>query len=75
MRKEGIPFDGFGSVVEMLRKADGPFREKILSGIRRRDPHLARRLEANLGPSSWEEESREALERGQRAAYTRTYGQ
>jgi hypothetical protein len=82
MKKEGIPFDGFGSVVEMLRRSDGAFREKILSGIRRRDPHLARRLEAHLQPAQTQaqsqaqsrEDNRALLERSQRSAHTRNYG-
>lgn len=79
MKKEdGIPFDGFGSVLEMLERADSAFREKILTNIRRRDPQLAQRLVANLRPSRtapMREDSRAALERGQRAAFTRNYGQ
>jgi hypothetical protein len=75
MKKEGIPFDGFGSVVEMLRRSDSAFREKIMGGLWRRDPSLAQRLERYLGSSAREEDSRAALERGQRAAYTRNYGQ
>lgn len=77
MRKEGIPFDGFSSVVEMLKKSDSAFREKILGNLRRRDPELARRLEAHLRPrqSAVQEDSRAALERSQRSAHTRNYGQ
>ncbi|MGE3262696.1 MAG: hypothetical protein AB7K68_13020 [Bacteriovoracia bacterium] len=83
-KNEGIPFDGFGSVLEMLNRSDAAFREKILANVRKRDPHLAHRLEAELRPArqatpsrrpSREEESRAALERGQRAAFTRNYGQ
>jgi hypothetical protein len=77
MKKEGIPFDGFGSVVEMLRKSDSAFREKILANLRRRDPDLVRRLEAQLRgyyDQQQEEDSRAALERGQRAAHARNYG-
>jgi hypothetical protein len=81
-KNEGIPFDGFASVIEMLRRSDSAFREKILNNMRRRDPDLARRLEANLRPAArqhdyddYEEESRALLERSQRAAHTRNYGQ
>jgi hypothetical protein len=75
MKKEGIPFDGFGSVVEMLRRSDGAFREKILANLRQRDPVLARRLEAHLGARrAQEEDSRAVLERSQRSAHTRNYG-
>ena len=80
MKKEGIPFDGFGSVIEMLRRADGPFRDKILQNIRRRDPDLAYRLESNLrsvlarDARDQAEDSRDILQRSQRAANTRNYG-
>ena len=80
MKKEGIPFDGFGSVIEMLRRADGPFREKILNNINRRDPALAQRLERNLRAVLARDEqqargdSREVLARSQRSAQTRNYG-
>ncbi len=76
MKKEGIPFDGFGSVLEMLRRSDSAFREKILRNIRGRDPHLAQRLEHGLRSSAarQEEDSRAKLERSQRAAHTRQYG-
>jgi hypothetical protein len=77
-KKEGIPFDGFGSVLEMLRQADGAFREKILGNLRRRDPELAHRLEAHLKPRtqsrSHNDDSRAVLERSQRSAHTRNYG-
>jgi hypothetical protein len=76
MKKEGIPFDGFGSVLEMLRRSDSAFREKIMGNLRRRDPHLAQRLERGLRISAaQEDDSRAALERSQRAAFTRNYGQ
>lgn len=74
LKKDGIPFDGFGSVLEMLQKSDHAFREKILMNLRRRDPHLAARLERGLSRHR-EEDSWAALERGQRAAIGRTYGQ
>lgn len=78
-KPEGIPFDGFGSVIEMLRRSDSAFRDKILFNIRRRDPDLARRIEAHLRPAAAstrrEEESRAMLERSQRSAFTRNYGQ
>jgi hypothetical protein len=83
-KNDGIPFDGFGSVLEMLNRSDSAFREKILANVRKRDPQLAARLTANLRPTrqqtsarqaSREEDSRAALERGQRAAFTRNYGQ
>jgi hypothetical protein len=76
-KQDGIPFDGFGSVLEMLRKSDGAFREKILLNLRRRDPELARRLEAHLKPrtqSPSRDDSRAVLERSQRSAQTRNYG-
>lgn len=76
-KQDGIPFDGFGSVLEMLRTADGAFREKILLNLRRRDPELARRLEAHLKPrnqSPSRDDSRAVLERSQRSAHTRNYG-
>ncbi len=86
MKREGIPFDGFGSVLEMLHRADPNFREKILNNLRRRDPELARRLEGGLrhtaaayqesvARSSHIDDSRATLERSQRAAFTRSYGQ
>lgn len=76
MKREGIPFDGFGSVLEMLTKADVKFRDKILTNIRKRDPYLARRLEAGLQGMAMreEEDSRVTLERSQRAATARSYG-
>lgn len=75
MKQEGIPFDGFGSVLEMLQKSDANFRHKILLNIARRDPHLARRLEAGLKGNALPEDSRATLERSQRAATARSYGQ
>jgi hypothetical protein len=79
-KNDGIPFDGFGSVLEMLNRSDAAFRGKILANVRRRDPQLAARLAANLRParqqaSRQSDDSRAALERGQRAAFTRNYGQ
>lgn len=81
-KRDGIPFDGFGSVLEMLHRADGNFREKILNNLRRRDPELARRLENGLRHTAnafaanqdHENNGRAALERSQRAAFTRNYG-
>jgi plasmid stabilization system protein ParE len=81
MKREGIPFDGFGSVLEMLHRADANFREKIINNLRRKDPELARRLENGLRhtAASFQEtpmgDSRATLERSQRAAFTRSYGQ
>lgn len=77
MKREGIPFDGFGSVLEMLGRADAGFREKILGNLRRRDPELARRLESGLrhATSAREEDTRAMLERSQQRAFTRSYGQ
>jgi hypothetical protein len=78
--KDGIPFDGFGAVLEMLQRSDAAFRDKILMNISRRDPQLAQRLIANLradrrtAPRAREEDSRQQLERSQRAAFTRNYG-
>lgn len=78
-KREGIPFNGFQSVIEMLRHADVAFRERLLNNVRRKDPVLARRLEAELG--AWmarnndnREQSHEALARSTRAAQTRSYG-
>ncbi len=73
MKDLGIPFDGFGSVVEMLKRSDASFREKILGNIRKRDPRLAQRLENNLRIEK-EDESRAAMDRGKRAAFARNYG-
>ncbi len=73
MKDLGIPFDGFGSVVEMLKRSDASFREKILGNIRKRDPRLAQRLESNLRIEK-EDESRAAMDRGKRAAFARNYG-
>lgn len=80
--KDGIPFDGFGAVLEMLQRSDAAFRDKILMNISRRDPQLAQRLIANLRAdrraaprARAEDDSRVALERSQRAAFTRNYGQ
>lgn len=77
MKKEGIPFDGYGSVLEMLRRSDAAFREKILMNLRRKDPELARRLEQSLRSTSRraEDDTRTVLERSQRAAISRNYGQ
>jgi hypothetical protein len=81
MKREGIPFDGFGSVLEMLHRADTNFREKILNNLRRRDPELARRLESGLRHTAAAfhesnlDNTRATLERSQRAAFTRSYGQ
>lgn len=78
-KREGIPFNGFQSVLEMLRHADTAFRDKLLTNVRRRDPQLARRLEAELremlARDARDGDGRGALERGQRMAQTRTYGQ
>lgn len=74
-KRDGIPFDGFGSVLEMLRYADAHFREKLLGNVRRRDPHLARRLETEL--REWiarDQDTRGTLERSTRSAQARNYG-
>jgi hypothetical protein len=74
---KGIPFNGFQSVIDMLRHADVNFRDKLLSNIRRRDPNLARRLETELRAQLARDngsDSRGALERSQRMAHTRNYG-
>jgi hypothetical protein len=78
MKRDGIPFDGFGSVLEMLQKSDAAFREKILTNLRRRDPMLAQRLEAGLRSAfarqAEQEDRHAAVERGKRAAAARLYG-
>jgi hypothetical protein len=73
-KRDGIPFNGFASVIEMLRHADTGFREKLLGNVRRRDPQLARRLEMELREIMAREDNRGALERSQRMAQTRNYG-
>ncbi|MGZ3650618.1 MAG: hypothetical protein ACXWR1_05960 [Bdellovibrionota bacterium] len=73
-KREGIPFNGFQSVIEMLRHADVAFRDKLLTNVRRRDPQLARRLESELREWIARDDNRGALERGQRLAQTRNYG-
>jgi hypothetical protein len=73
-KREGIPFNGFQSVIDMLRHADVAFREKLLGNVRRRDPQLARRLESELREVLARDDGRSALERGQRLAQTRSYG-
>ena len=73
-KREGIPFNGFQSVIDMLRHADVAFREKLLGNVRRRDPQLARRLESELREILARDDGRGALERGQRLAQTRSYG-
>ncbi len=75
-KREGIPFNGFQSVLEMLQHADAAFREKLLNNVRKRDPHLARRLESELREviARDRDDNRGALERGQRMAQTRNYG-
>lgn len=80
MKHDGIPFDGFGTVIEMLHKSDAAFCEKIIRNIAVKDPALAQRLrnalrqEASSARASAFEDSQRALERGQRAAITRNYG-
>ena len=74
-KQNGIPFDGFGSVLEMLRHADVNFRDKLLGNVRRRDPRLAGRLEAELREwISRDQDSQGALQRSTRSAQTRNYG-
>lgn len=73
-KRNGIPFNGFQSVIDMLRHADAAFRERLLGNVRRRDPHLARRLESELREILARDDGRGALERGQRMAQTRSYG-
>ena len=90
MKKDEIPYDGFGNVIEMLHHADAAFRDRILRGIAQRDPGLARRLlEATRASLSREDsdsdnftvpgegsrlDSHDILERTQRSVRTRTYG-
>jgi hypothetical protein len=77
---QGIPFDGFKQVVEMLQHADAAFREKILRNIAAKDPQLAARLlAATRGPRANGQSDRLAtssaqLERSQRALNTKNYG-
>ncbi len=83
-KHDGIPFDGFGTVIEMLHKADSAFCEKIIRNIAAKDPVLAQRLRNALQQESMQarsnnsssalENSQKALERGQRVAITRNYG-
>lgn len=73
-KNQGIPYNGFQGVIEMLRHSDSAFREKILGNIRRRDPSLARRLEMELREQTMRDNSRSTLERSQRLAQTRNYG-
>ncbi len=79
-KRDGIPYDGYGNVLEMLKRSDAPFREKILANLRKKDPVLARRLEQSLQGSRKQaepadyEDSQVALERGKRAAFARNYG-
>lgn len=75
MKKEnGIPYDGFGNVLEMLRVSDQAFREKILRGIAQRDRGLAERLLTALRNGTNFEDSMDRLERSQRAHHTKNYG-
>jgi hypothetical protein len=89
MKKDDIPYDGFGNVIEMLHHADAAFRERILRGIAQRDPALARRLmeatRASLSRDDRESDnftvpgesyldSHDILERTQRSVRSRTYG-
>ena len=78
MTKENkIPFDGFGSVIEMLKHADKNFRERILRNIAAKDPALAERLLHATNDAIAEahyRDSRGALERSQRNMNVRNYG-
>ena len=69
---EGIPYDGFGSVLEMLQKADRPFQERLLRNLKKMDPSLAHRLEAALARTR---DNSAVLERSIRATVSRNYGQ
>jgi len=73
---KGIPFNGFDSVLEMLRQADAGFRRKILLNLEKRDPQLARRIAAELAAwaNATEDSSWETLERSQNRAFARNYG-
>lgn len=79
-KENGIPFDGFGNVIEMLRVADASFRDRILRGIAARDPALAKRLvnalkqEMQRPAAASSADSRVVLERSQRAHATKNYG-
>jgi hypothetical protein len=73
-KKDGIPFNGFHSVLEMLRRSDSVFRNKLLLNLRRKDPQLAQRLESELREWVARDQGSLALERGTRAAQARTYG-
>jgi len=79
-KHDGIPFDGFGTVIEMLHNADAAFCEKIIRNIALKDRHLAERLQNALRAADQKvmddsnyEESLRALQRGQRAAVAKTY--
>ena len=74
--KNGIPYDGFGQVLEMLRQADAGFREKTIRNLKRLDPALARRLEIALQGrgGAARSDNREVLQRSQRAVISKNYG-
>ena len=79
IKKEGIPFDGFSSALDILRRSDGAMVQRILMNIARNDPQLAQRLELALrgqkkAATVEMDDSRAALERSTRNARTRTYG-
>lgn len=75
--KKGIPFDGFGNVIDMLRQSDSAFREKIIRGIAGRDPELAERLLAATNRAIADdrlEKSRRELRRSTQSSNVRGYG-
>ena len=73
-KREGIPFNGFQSVIEMFRYADAGFRNKLLQNIRNRDPALARKIEVELREIFSQDDGRSALTRSQRNFQARNYG-
>lgn len=75
-KKDGIPFNGFQSVLEMLQNADAGFRSKIINNVRKLDPYLAKRLEAALAETMnyYVDDTSNVLDRAQQKNQTRNYG-
>lgn len=78
--KDGIPFNGFASAIELLKNSDAAFAQKILRNIAKMNPAMAERLEAALKRQGRSvsahdlENSQAALSRSTRNAQTRNYG-